>query len=101
MSGRRKHAKRDFGCPLDGGVRRSLLESSGARKWQLCSTLSQPASPEGGRAVCQSVPEQHDQATFSQRAHVQLACETVEGAPLNSSAQPKTTESGESDSTGA
>jgi len=26
MSGRRKHAKRDFGCPLDGGVRLAVAK---------------------------------------------------------------------------
>src|SRR5665213_2411552 len=100
MSGGAKGAKRPLGRPLDGGVRRSLLESSQVRKRRRWSKPGQPASPVGGRAVCQSVLERHDhQARLEQRAHVQLSTSTIEGAPLERRAVPKTTESLNCDST--
>ena len=89
MSGSRKHAKRAGGCPLDGGVRRSLTEGRSLRKRRRTSKLSQRECPEGGRAVFQSASEQHDQkAPAQQRAHVQPYARAFEGAPLKRPMQP-------------
>ena len=51
-------------------------------------------APGGGRAVCQSAFEQHDQkAPPSQRAHVCEFAAVFEGTPLDRRVPPKTTES--------
>ena len=56
--------------------------------------------PGGGRAVCQSALEWHDQkAPTPQRAHVWEFVAVLEGAPLDRRVPPKTTESLHSDST--
>ena len=57
-------------------------------------------APAGGRAVCQSAIEQHDQkAPASQRAHVFEFAAVFEGATLDRRMRPKTIESSHSDST--